>query len=221
MSAVLLRLTIPFTHFIALFKMPRRKMVQLELKAKTWGGKRKGAGRPRTSTSPMHRARPWHKSNQPVHVTLRVAPWIESLRQWYFASVRDAITAGSTRSFRVCHYSVQHTHVHLIVESTDRDLLWRGIRGLTIRIARAINRQLDTTGTVFLERYHARALATPTEVRNAVAYVLGNGKKHGVSADLDPCSSAANPGLPIPRTWLLAQSSRNRGSPPLTQRVRK
>jgi hypothetical protein len=158
-----------------------------------------------------------------VHLTLRVAPWIESLRRWYFGSVRDAIVAASNRSFRVCHYSVQDTHVHLIVESADGELLWRGIRGLTIRIARAINRQLGTTGRVFLERYHARALTTPTEVRNALAYVLGNGKKHGVAGDLDPCSSATNPGLPCARTWLLAQSSRNRGSPraPVTQRVRK
>jgi hypothetical protein len=188
--------------------MARRAMKQLELEPKTWGGRRKGAGRPRTRTSPMHRARPEHKANEPVHVTLRVAPWMESLRRWYFPSVRAAIHAGSTRSFRVCHYSVQDTHVHLIVESTDKDLLWRGIRGLTIRIARAINRKLNTHGRVFLERYHARPLRTPTEVRNAIEYVLGNGKKHGVSGDADPCSSAMNIGLPRPRTWLLGEGRR-------------
>ena len=190
--------------------------LDVEPKEKSWGGKRKGAGRPRTSSSPMHRVRPEHRANEPVHITLRVAPWIESLRRWYFASVRGAIHAGSTRSLRVCHYSVQDTHIHLIVEATDKDLLWRGVRGLTIRIARAINRQLDTHGRVFFERYHARALRTPTEVRNAIAYVLGNGKKHGVSGDLDECSSATNAGLPKPRTWLLSDGwrrGRRKGHP--------
>ncbi len=51
---------------------------------------------------------------------------------------------------------------------------------------------------MFSERYHARALRTPREVRHALAYVLLNERRHlarerGLSLPpwyFDPCSSA-------------------------------
>jgi REP-associated tyrosine transposase len=88
--------------------------------------------------------------------------------------------------------SVQHDHVHLIAEA-DGASAWRtGIRGLVIRIARRLNRALGRRGRVWGDRYHARLLRTPREVRNALVYVLQNWKKHlGHVVGLDPCSSAA------------------------------
>lgn len=45
---------------------------------------------------------------------------------------------------------------------------------------------------VAAERYHARQLRTPREVRHALAYTLGNARKHGVRVEgIDPCSSGA------------------------------
>jgi putative transposase len=51
---------------------------------------------------------------------------------------------------------------------------------------------------VFAERYHARQLKTPLEVRRALLYVLRNDRKHRPRSgwslppwQLDPCSSAA------------------------------
>ena len=38
---------------------------------------------------------------------------------------------------------------------------------------------LDKTGRVLGDRYHARALRTPREVRNVLAYVLLNARRHG------------------------------------------
>ena len=52
------------------------------------------------------------------------------------------------------------------------------MRALEIRIARALNRALNRIGRVFDDRYHARALSTPREVRNALVYVLQNARKH-------------------------------------------
>jgi len=52
------------------------------------------------------------------------------------------------------------------------------MKSVAIRLARAVNRVLRRTGPVLLGRYHVRALKTPREVRNALAYVLLNARKH-------------------------------------------
>ena len=46
------------------------------------------------------------------------------------------------------------------------------------RLARAANRVFGRSGPVLDGRYHARVLRTPSEVRNALAYVLLNVRKH-------------------------------------------
>ena len=48
----------------------------------------------------------------------------------------------------------------------------QGLRGCVIP------RPKRRRGTVFADRYHDRILKSPREVRNALRYVLGNGKKH-------------------------------------------
>jgi hypothetical protein len=69
-------------------------------------------------------------------------------------------------------------HLHLVVEARSTSGLSRGVAGLEIRIARAVNRALRRKGKVFPDRYHRRDLATPTEVRNVLSYVLNNARKH-------------------------------------------
>ncbi len=185
-----------------------------------WGGRRLGAGRPSRSerrTVP-HRRRIPHDPRVPVHVTLRVATGIPSLRDSpSFDAVRRALAAVPGPSFRVLHFSVQHDHMHLLVEADRAAGLVRGCQGLAVRLAKAINRALRRRGTVWGDRYHARWLRTPREVRNALVYVLQNFRKHIAGArGLDPQSSAAwfdgwrisapqPPGpAPVrsPRTWL-------------------
>jgi putative transposase len=91
------------------------------------------------------------------------------------ASRSPAVGAAS----RVVAFSVQSNHVHLVVEAHDAPTLSRGVQGLAIRLARAVNRVLDARGRVFRERFHARELRTPREVRSALVYVLLNARKHG------------------------------------------
>src|SRR5262249_35755571 len=85
----------------------------------------------------------------------------------------------------------------LIAETENRRALARGVQGLSIRVARAVNRQLERKGRVFADRYHARALKTPRVVRAALRYVLLNARKHERSRSalpsgfVDGCSSAA------------------------------
>ncbi len=70
------------------------------------------------------------------------------------------------------------------------------MQGFTIRFARAVNRMMQRKrGRVLADRYHARALKTPTEARNALRYVLMNHVKHSaqvgrVGIAIDPFSSA-------------------------------
>jgi putative transposase len=174
---------------------------QQELRFRTWGGKRANAGRKRlTPGRPCvpHRARPRHRAAHPVHVTLRARAGLPPFRDGgIFGEMRGAIR-GANRSpavgeaFRVVEFSVQRDHVHFIVEAHDADALSRGVRGLAIRLARAVNRALGASGPVWGDRYEARELATPRAVRNAIVYVLMNAKKHGMrtSRGIDAFSSA-------------------------------
>jgi putative transposase len=142
----------------------------------------------------MHRARPAHRKDFPVHVTLRGRAGLPSFRgQRVFLAVREALRAASNEDFRVVQFSVQADHVHMIVEASDTTRLARGVRGLVIRAARAINRALGRVGPVWGDRYHARALRTPREVRSGLVYVLMNFRKHRPAdrQTFDPCSSAA------------------------------
>jgi len=210
-----------------------RRDRQLELpRPVVWGGRRKGAGRKRGERAlVLHRRRPEHKARYPVHVTLRALPDVGSLRAWRaFHAAEGAIARASRSGFRVVHYSVQGDHVHAIVEAPDKRTLAAGVQGLMIRVARAINRTHGRAGRVWADRYHGRELRTPREVRNAIAYVLLNARKHGRSvAEIDPCSSARwfdgwrdrpdliidlasdPPGVAWPRTWLLAVGWRRHG----------
>ncbi len=161
----------------------------------TWGGRRPGAGRKRRAPRPSvsHRTRPYHDAAHPAHVTLRARGGLPSLRGTrLFRAVRECIArAQRGRVFRICHFSVQGNHIHLLVEANDRQALSRGVQGLAIRTARAVNRALRRTGKVWGDRYHRRDVATPREVRHALVYVLNNWRKHGMApGTIDPCSSA-------------------------------
>jgi REP element-mobilizing transposase RayT len=176
------------------------------------------------SSGVPHRRRPEHKGRNPAHVTLRRTQGLPSLReQVIFFEMRSTLRRTARSWFRVVHFSVQSNHVHLLVEADDKALLSRGIMGVAIRMARAVNRVLERRGNVWSERYHSRALKTPREVRNAIVYVLMNRQKHVSNATanvmrLDPCSSASlfegwkvPPSLApphespteLPTTWLL------------------
>ena len=206
-----------------------RRSRQLQLPVPTgWGGARSGAGRPQGPGRPRtgHDRRAPHDARHPVLLTLRAARGVPSLRSIaLFTAVRDAIARTGDAAFRVLHFSVQQDHVHAIVESGSHDALVAGIRGLVIRIALAVKR-VARVRKVWGDRYHARALPTPREVRHAIAYVLLNFRKHlRAPAGIDPCSSgpwfsgwarstrpaAARAPISPARTWLAATGWRRAG----------
>jgi len=183
----------------------------------SWGGRRIGAGRPkgsRRSPRMTHVARDRVSKHRPHHVTARLTRGTWNLRsQRCFTPIRTALARAMNRTgFRVVHFSVQHNHLHLIVEGDDRFALSNGLRALFARIARDLNAVMNARGRRFADRYHEHILSTPTEARNALRYVLGNRAEHlarwGRAVDrtaIDPFSSIAAAVVKRAESWLLRE----------------
>jgi REP element-mobilizing transposase RayT len=119
------------------------------------------------------------RGTEPVHVTIKVKDDVPRLRSGKrFRVIQRCIQRCHKEGFSVVEFSVQQNHIHLICEVDDEVSLARGMQGLKTRLARRLNRALGRKGTLFKERYHARALATPREVRNALCYCLNNARRH-------------------------------------------
>lgn len=123
----------------------------------------------------------------------------------------------------------------MIVEAAGKQALASGMKSIGSRLARAVNRVFERRGPVVDGRYHLRLLKTPREVRNALAYVLLNARKHWLQrgrvappVKLDEASSARwfrgwkreprGPTKPVEarevagaRTWLLNAGWRRHG----------
>src|SRR6185369_11022141 len=159
----------------------RKRHVQQDLFRR--GGKRKGAGR-----KPMHgRAGSSHKKRDEVddqdllHVTLRTMSDVGNLRRReVYKAVRAATsTAASTaerrEQFRISHLSIQHNHIHMLVEAQSAEALASGMHGFQISAARHINSALRIgarrrRGSVFADRYHVVVIRSPRQARNTLAY---------------------------------------------------
>jgi REP element-mobilizing transposase RayT len=204
-------------------------LIALAFVVKRHGGARAGAGRRRATTrrNVPHRPRDRHHPHHPVHVTLRAALPASLRTERVLPTVQRALRAASHPGFRLLEFSIQPDHLHLIVEGDSGHALTRGIQGLAIRVAKAVNRVLHRRGRVWADRHHSRPLRTPREVRNALAYVLTNWIKHVRNAwGLDPASSArwfrgwttspAPPESPSPvvppRSWLAGSAGDTTGS---------
>lgn len=163
-----------------------------------------------------------------VTLKVRAEVWNLRSRRAFTRILRGLEAARERNGTRIVQFSVQPDHVHLIVETAGRGALARGVQGLCVRLARALNRMMQRRGAVFADRYHDRVLRTPRQVRHAIAYVLCNARKHGIAPRvarwLDPCSSAASfdgwhglarpaAGSPVaaPRSWLLRVGWRRLG----------
>ena len=108
------------------------------------GGRRRGAGRPKTvKRGGAHRERPDLDDRYPVHVVLRTH--CQCMRQNQFYEVLRAVLAHfrdrQRDDFRITHVSLQKNHVHMIVEASDRCALTKGMQSFAIRFAKAYRRR--------------------------------------------------------------------------------
>ncbi len=161
---------------------------QLELFKKR-GGKRRGAGRPPKGlrAGASHKKRKFHHARYPVHVVLRVVREVGNLRRGCaYRAIREAtFTTARRENFRIVHISIQHNHVHLIVEADDNAALAKGMQGFQISAAKHLNAEISRgstgprrRGSVFVDRYYAVPITSPRQARNTLSYVLSNFRKH-------------------------------------------
>ena len=168
--------------------MKQRKPKQLEFeKVGGWGGKRVGAGRPNRSHQVNHMKRPRVSLKTPLHLTLRLQSKLPTLRKReLLREFRKSIQAARRLGLYVIHFSIQSNHIHLFAEAQSRKALASGMKALAGRFAKFVRAfasagacgEVSEKGGVFSGRYHLRVLKTPTEVRNALEYVLLNLSKH-------------------------------------------
>ena len=170
------------------------------------GGKRRGAGRkPKGERAGApHKRRPQVKPYHAVHVVLRVTADVGSLRKRHmYQALRQATITTASRerhdernnAFRIVHISLQHDHVHLIVEADHKLALSRGMQGFQISAAKHVNRIVSKRrgerrrGSVFPDRFHQEIIKTPRHAHRTLGYVLNNWRKHHEDR------------TPLSRTW--------------------
>jgi REP element-mobilizing transposase RayT len=169
-----------------------------------------------------HARREDHDRQHPVHVSMRrvkLAPSFRSDR--VFRAILGQLARAKRGGVRVVHYSVQHDHLHLIVEGESRHDVSAQMRKLFSRVALAVNAIAKRRGRLFRDRHHREELDGPTKMRNALVYVLFNDRKHHAQnggaiddellSDLDDRSSAA---------WLDGWDERARPPPDAIARLR-
>jgi hypothetical protein len=176
-----------------------------------------------------HDTRPKVDPRFPVQVTIRAIRGLPSLRSArVFGALQRAIARASLDRFRVIHFSIQQDHGHFIVEGDESRRARGGIHGLAIRLALAVNRALGRKGRVVGDRYHARPLTTPRQMRTSMVYVLLNFRKHlRAPAGVDPRSSGPHfsgwdrtpdvvnnpPATASPATWMACLGWQRAGGP--------
>jgi REP element-mobilizing transposase RayT len=180
---------------------PRKRHVQLDLEQARrctpgLGGWRPGAGRPRRTEGVAHETRDAVRPYQPQHVTVRLVEDLSIRKSWLMPTIHGAIRDSQRAGYRIVEFNVLGNHMHLVVEADSAAALGNGMNSFETRLGKRLNRALRRAGTVFHGRYHVRALRTPTEVRNALRYVLLNARHH-----------AADSGRSLARGWIDTYSS--------------
>jgi hypothetical protein len=143
--------------------------------------------------------------------SLRTVPLVRALERSFAAVRRRA-------DFRLVQYTLQGTHAHFVVEATDAAALARGMMAVGARIARAVNRVFGRSGRVLASDFHVRVLRTPRDVRNVLAYVLLNARRHARRIGRAFCIDPASSGRWFDGwRWQPVRSDRGRGVAPVSE----
>ncbi len=136
------------------------------------GGWRPGAGaKPKGAIARVdHRAREQFAGIGTALVSMRLKGNLPALRRQpanalLLLACAEGFKAGT---FRVKHFVLRDDRLHLLVEADGRRAMTRGLQGLFIRMARALNKLWARHGKVFADRYEDRLLETPREERSVL-----------------------------------------------------
>ena len=117
-----------------------------------------------------------------VHVCIKLKRGLPSLRQKdvhelfleKFRLIKERFDC------KLRQFSIQHDHIHLLIETKKTSNLSRYMQGLQIRFAKSLNRLWKRRGKVFADRFFARLCRNYRETRAAIRYILNNALRHGV-----------------------------------------
>jgi hypothetical protein len=180
--------------------MLRRAITKVSSSTRTkqrgWGGARPGAGRKKKpgKLDPPHRARPEISELSAVHIVLRTRSEVPRLRQRrVYRELQEVLAERPGQpDFRVCQLSIQARELEVLVEASSKHALSEGMRRFNILVAKAINRALGRSGTVFAYRYEAKVISTPAQASVLCAWRrYGAHEREGRGVVLDPYASAA------------------------------
>jgi len=105
-----------------------------------------------------------------VVVTLMVRKDLGSLRKPVrLEIIKGAISDANERfGMRIVAYGIDDSIILLMIEAANQPAITLGMQGLSIRIARRLNRELGRKGEVYSQRYHLQGLKTEEQARSAV-----------------------------------------------------
>jgi REP element-mobilizing transposase RayT len=146
----------------------------------------RAAGRPKILTKKereaciYHRSRPILPKDRPVHVTVKFnKSKIGNIRnKLYYQAIRKGFRRLRVHGARLIEYSVQHDHIHLLIEASDSKTLGRAMRSLSISLSKRFSLINNQKVKALKNRYHLHILKTINELKIARNYILNNGKKH-------------------------------------------
>jgi len=158
-------------------------MAKKRKRSSNWGGRRQGAGR--KPSKPVrggdHRERPYLTGRHPVLVTMVRDPKLKDLRRGKaLVAAHLALGRAANRNgLSLTHYAVGEDHVYLICEPRSGEDLSEGMKGLTVRFSKAINKVWRRKGSIFSERYVVTLLREPEELRRTLARLLYGDARDG------------------------------------------
>ena len=162
----------------------KAKQLTLNIYKGKHGGRRPNSGRKRIhSKGVSHEKREKVRFYTPLHINFKYKLTVKNKEG--LKALHRAIRNARTHGLRIIHFSLQHNHVHLIVAATNNTTLTKGMRSLTITMAKTIDK-----GKIQIQRYHLHVLKTRREAKNAIHYVLFNERKHTGKMTIDSYSTA-------------------------------
>lgn len=164
--------------------------------SKTWGGRRAGAGRPKSSIVGSHVARPELKRLKVAHITMRLRSGFGSMRTDSFYETFERAASRARRfGLRVVEYTLLDRRIEMLCEVRSNEDLERAFKSLNTTLAIALKKASSksaSSGPVFLGRFRLNFVSTNAEARDAMKQVLLAPSREGLGANArDPFSSAA------------------------------
>jgi hypothetical protein len=100
---------------------------------------------------------------------------------WFDVFLWALREAGNDSRVRFTAYSVQSNHLHAVLEAASPEALAAAVITLKGNFTAVANAVLGRKGPVFVRGYHVSVLKTPTQVRNALAYLVENAAHHAAT----------------------------------------